>query len=307
MKETTVKMTSAQALQKANELLGFRYKTWKSFSRHPNLSVSIIEQFKDYWHWETLAEHQCLPEYMLLQHEDKINWRVVSRTQVLSEDTIRRHKNDVDWYYISQKQKLSEPFIHEFAAWVDWRNICQWQKLSEEFIAVHWLRVRFFEVSLYQKFSESFITKWKDRLYMPYIASHQMISKEFAKKYLDEQCYKLYLNSWTHKSTEFKKAQVKALDMYECHKDYFIAYKKIRYDRYSLMNFQYQYLPGHTYETWCDCSSIDCSFGFSVWTNRLLMVYYPEGILIKCKVYYKDVGRVLPDGRIRCSKMEVLD
>lgn len=40
---------------------------------------------------------------------------------------------------------------------------------------------------------------------------------------------------------------IEKTDLYECHEDYFYAYKNIRSDRYSHFNFQYQYLPGETY------------------------------------------------------------
>ena len=99
--------------------------------------------------------------------------------------------------------------------------------------------------------------------------------------------------------------------VYECHEDYFIAYKGIRADRYSKYNFLYQYLKGHTYETWCDCSAEDCSFGFSAWTKEEASAYCNE-LVVRVKVRYEDVGRVVHDvvlggGKIRCFKMEILD
>ena len=95
--------------------------------------------------------------------------------------------------------------------------------------------------------------------------------------------------------------------LYECHNDYFIAYKGIRVDRYSKFNFQYQYLKGHTYETWCDCSDDKFSFGFSAWTEKGARAYCDE-LIVRVKIRYEDVGRVVHDGgKIRCFKMEILD
>ena len=95
--------------------------------------------------------------------------------------------------------------------------------------------------------------------------------------------------------------------LYECHDDYFIAYKGIRRDRYSNFNFQYQYLKGETYETWCDCSADESSFGFSAWTEKGARLYCNE-LVVRVKVRYEDVGRVVHNGgKIRCFKMEVLD
>ena len=113
--------------------------------------------------------------------------------------------------------------------------------------------------------------------------------------------------SWHYKSVEEKKKAVVDTGLYECHEDYFIAYKGIRSDRYSKYNFQYQYLKGEIYETWCDCSAEENSFGFSAWTESEAKRYCNE-LVVRVKVRYEDVGRVVHDGgKIRCFKVEVLD
>ena len=117
----------------------------------------------------------------------------------------------------------------------------------------------------------------------------------------------LIADSWHYKSVEEKKKAVMDTGLYECHEDYFIAYKGIRSDRYSDYNFQYQYLKGETYETWCDCSDEECSFGFSAWTKERAGEYCDE-LVVRVKVRYEDVGRVVHDGgKIRCFKLEILD
>ena len=95
--------------------------------------------------------------------------------------------------------------------------------------------------------------------------------------------------------------------LYECHEDYLIAYKGIRSDRCSVFTLQYQYLKGKTYETWCDCSADESSFGFSAWTENMARAYCNE-LVVRVKVRYEDVGRVVHNGgKIRCFKMEILD
>ena len=117
----------------------------------------------------------------------------------------------------------------------------------------------------------------------------------------------LIADSWHYKSVEEKKKAVIDTGLYECHDDYFIAYKGIRRDRYSKFSFQYQYLKGHTYETWCDCSADEDSFGFSAWTKTGARDYCKE-LVVRVKVRYEDVGRVVHNGgKIRCFKMEILD
>ena len=114
-------------------------------------------------------------------------------------------------------------------------------------------------------------------------------------------------DSWHYKSTEFKKEQVINTGLYDCHDDYFIAYKGIRSDNYSKYNFQYQYFVGETYESFADYSSDENSFGLSAWTYDKAKKYCNEKI-IKVKIYYKDVARVVYNGgKIRCCKFEVLE
>ena len=117
-------------------------------------------------------------------------------------------------------------------------------------------------------------------------------------------------NLWQYQTEEFKKQKLIETNKYECYDDYFIAYKAIRSDRYSLFNFQYQYLTGEAYESTCDCTNIENSFGLNVGTYDFVKEYLREkkGIVIKCKVYYKDIGRIVHDGdKVRCSKITVLE
>ncbi len=113
--------------------------------------------------------------------------------------------------------------------------------------------------------------------------------------------------SWHYKSTEFKKQAVINTGLYDCYDDYFIAYKGIRSDRYSKFNFQYQYLPNQTYETFADYSDNEDSFGFSAWNYENAKSYCDE-LVVKVKIYYKDVARVVHNGnKIRACKITILD
>ena len=116
-------------------------------------------------------------------------------------------------------------------------------------------------------------------------------------------------DNWIYKTTEEKKQAVIDTCLYECHEDYFIAYKAIRPDRYSLYNFQYKYEKGGIYESWCDCSHNKDSFGLSVGTKEYAKNYGGNHcIIVRCKVRYEDVGRIVHDGdKVRCFKIEILD
>jgi hypothetical protein len=65
-------------------------------------------------------------------------------------------------------------------------------------------------------------------------------------------------------------------------------------------------MTGETYESFCDCSKNENSFGLSVWTESEAKSYCC-GLVIKVKVNYEDVGRVVHNGgKIRCKKFTVL-
>ena len=237
----------------------------------------------------------------------EINWTYISIYEKLSEEFIDRFNDKVDWIYISTRQKLSEEFIEKYKDRVNWYDISMYQKLSEEFIEKFENKVYWNNISMYQKLSEEFIEKYKDRLNWHRISEYQKLSDEFIKK------HGLMFNKddfWQYKDTEFKKQELIKTNLYECDDDYFIAYKAIRSDRYSLYNFQYQYLPNESYESTCDCTNDDNSFGLNVGTYDFAKDYldYNEGLIVKCKVNYEDIGRVVHDGKkVRCFKITVLE
>ena len=272
------------ALKRANEILGTNYRSWLLLSTHEGLTEEFIREFADMFDWE-----------------------YISKCQHLSEDFIWEFKDYVDWDYISSYQHLSEAFIREFADRVNWTYISMYQHLSEDFIREFKDNVKWGWISHYQHLSEDFIREFKNRVWWFWISECQCLSEEFIREFKDWLSMDGIADSWHHKSTEEKKRAVMDTGLYECHEDYFIAYKGIRADRYSKFNFLYQYLKGHTYKTWCDCSAEENSYGFSAWTEDEAREYCDE-LIVRVKVRYEDVGRVVHNGgKIRCFKMEILD
>ena len=272
-----------------NKELGTSYNlnhsiNWKSISYDYHLSESFIEKFKDKLDWFYISVYQKLSEPFIEKYHDKVDWFNISSCQLLSDSFIEKYQNLLDWHDISVYQKLSEPFIEKFQDKVVWYNI-----------------------STYQKLSEPFIEKFKHKVFWDKVSMHQTLSDEFIEK------HQLSVNKndlWQYKPEEFKKQKLIETKKYECYDDYFIAYKAIRSDRYSLFNFQYQYLTGETYESTCDCTAEENSFGLNVGTYSFAKNYLREkkGIVIKCKVYYKNIGRIVHDGdKVRCSKITVLE
>ena len=280
---------------------------WYLISTSSGLSEIFIANHKDWVNWFDISIYQKLSEDFITKYKDLVNWSCISAHQKLSENFIAEHKNLVEWCYISKYQKLSESFISEHKDLVEWSYISNYQKLSEGFIAEYKDYVDWFKISIYQKLSEDFITKYKDLVNWTCISAYQKLSESFIieyKKYLN-----MYLvnDNWLNKSTEFKKRAVVNTGKYKCYEDYFIAYKGIRSDRYSKYNFQYQYMPGETYECFSDGSDDETSFGLSVWTKKEATNYCNE-LVVKCKIYYEDVTRVIhSDCKIRCSKITILN
>ena len=271
-------------LKRANAILGTDYQNWRALSRYNGLTEEFIREFADKVHWDCISIYQHLSEEFIREFKDWLDWDWISIRQHLSEDFIREFKDKVGWSWISMFQHLSEAFIREFKDDVYWSYI-----------------------SIYQRLSEDFIRKFKDKVNWVNISAYQHLSKEFIEEFKDKLDMELIDNSWHYKSTEEKKKAVESTGLYECHEDYFIAYKGIRRDRYSNYNFQYQYIKGETYETWCDCSADEDSFGFSAWTKTGARDYCKE-LVVRVKVRYEDVGRVVHNGgKIRCFKIEILD
>ena len=185
-------------------------------------------------------------------------------------------------------------------------NTCNWVTLScaplpEDFIREFQDRVDWRYISEYQKLSEDFIREFKDRVYWRYISKYQVCSKKFLKEFGYE------LNNNSDKPVSYWKKKVEKTGLYECHKDYFIAYKGIRSDRYSCYNFQYQYMPGETYECFSDYSDDENSFGLSAWTKEKATDCCDE-LVVRVKISYEDVTAVVHNGgKIRCKKLTVLD
>lgn len=272
------------ALKRANEILGTDYCNWDFLSEHSGLTEDFIREFKDKLDWGCISIFQHLSENFIREFADKMDWDLISKYQHLSEDFIREFKDEVGWHCVSKYHRLSEDFIREFADRLNWDTI-----------------------SIHQRLSEDFIREFSDKVKWDWIAKFQRLSKEFIEEFKDNIYMKFIADSWHYKSTEEKKKAIIDTGIYECHDDYFIAYKGIRADRYSWFNFQYQYLKGNTYETWCDCSHNEDSFGFSAWTEEDARMYCNK-LVVRVKIRYEDVGRVVyGGGKIRCFKMEVLD
>ena len=292
-----------------NKELGTNYNSlddvnWHNISKCQKLSENFIREFQNKVYWYYIVKYQKLSENFIREFQNEVNWYYIVKCQKLSENFIREFQDKMDWIEISSKQILSENFIREFQDKVHWGQISIYQKLSENFIREFQDKVYWIIISINQKLSEEFIKEFQNKIYWCYIIRFQKLSDDFIKEFdlkIDE-------DNWLYKSTEFKKKQIIDCGLYECHEDYFIAYKAIRNDRYSHFNFQYQYLLNETYECHCDCTNNKDSFGLSVWTEKRAKSYDNTGLIVKVKVKYENVGRLVHNSnKVRCFKIEVLE
>ena len=305
--EKIIVKKAIEELAEVYKITGEKYEncdTWYDLSCLP-LPESFIEKYFTMVNWYRISSYQKLSENFIDKHANDVKWNWISEYQRLSESFIEKYADKVNWIDISYCQKLSESFIEKYADKVDWIAICAYQKLSEGFIEKYAGEVDWHYVSIYQKLSENFIRKYKNKLNLRVIARHQVISLELAKELGVANAFLQHNNCL--KPVSYWKKAIKNTGLYECHRDYFYAYKGIRSDRYSCKNFQYRYLPGETYECFSDYSDAQNSFGLSAWTKKDAERYCDE-LVIKVKIYYKDVTAVVHDGgKIRCKKMTVLD
>ena len=295
-----------------NKELGTDYTSnmdidWKYISCNLALSEDFIEKYINNFYSNDIVIHQILSEDFIEKHKEKFDSWTVTVYQKLSEKFIIKYSNKLSWNNVSKYQKLSEDFIESFQDKVNWSNISAYQKLSESFIEKFQNKIDWDNISTYQKLSEEFIKKHKTQVNWFYISKYQKISDETIKEH---DLYTVKGLLWQYKPTKLKRLKLIDTGLYEWYSDYFIAYKAIRSDRYSFFNFQYQYLPGGTYESNCDCTGEEDSFGLNVGTYKFAKNYLGgnQGIIVKCKVYYKDIGRIVHDGeKIRCFKITILE
>lgn len=252
------------------------------------LTKDILFQIRNNYYnsWTKIVADFILTEDFIREFQNKVNWWDISRFQYMSEDFISNYRNYIDWNNICTYQKLSESFIRKFYDKVNWNYICKYQKLSEDFIREFQDKVDWYKIVIYQKLNKEFIYEFKDKF--------DLINYDYITLYWSKEDKIKYLKQFP---------QYKIID-----NSYIIAHKGIRYDRYSKFNFQYQYLPGNTYECHADHNLDEQnSFGLSAWTEEKAK-YYCDELVIEVKIYIEDIAAIVhKGGKIRCSKFEVLN
>lgn len=323
---------------------------WVIISNRSGLTEEFIERYCDRLNWSSICDKQVLSESFIEKHIEMIDWKRLFSSQILSEEFIERYCDRIGvcgvynvkkyaYDMICRRQVLSESFIEKHIDVMNMDTVIRYQNLSEEFIEKHFYEFPRCYIIWFQDLSEEFIEKhiydfeldevlkskclsedfierhigdedfsWID------VAKHQKLSDNFIKKHSDELSNVLYYlhDNWNYKSVSDKKQAIVDTGLYECYDDYFIAYKAIRINRYSLFTLKYKYETGCVYDSLCDCSDNENSYGLNVGSEYFAINYGDSSSfcynVVRCKVRYEDVGRVVHGGqKIRCFMIEVLD
>ena len=264
----------------------------KQKKNHKKIDLTLVD-------WNYISMCQKLSEEFIEKHSAKVNWNLICWYQKLSEEFIEKHSENVDWYRISRYQKLSEEFIEKH--YISWN-----QKLSESFIEKHSKKVNWHYISASQKLSEEFIEKHSAKVYWHYISKYQKLTEEFIEKYKDR--LSISSDSWMYKSGDEKLKVIQDSGKYKIEGDYIYAYKGIRSNRYSKVNFQYQYFVGDTYTCHADHNPTnENSFGLSAWTLEGAREYCKE-LIVLVKIHKNDLAALVHNSnKIRCSKFTVVE
>lgn len=305
-----------------------------------NRTFNMNAQSMEDINWEYVSMSKKLTEEIIRKYYPNITiqYLPMSVIEKVSKQFFEDFKKDINWYKVSENIVMSEKFIEKYEDVVHWYNVAIYQNMSEKFIEKYYdilpkfVTICFNELSLdfikahnllndedvytFHKIPEEFIVENFNKLEnntLKAIFKYQKISDELKKRITEERNIPApSFKNWLYASTEFKKKEIEKLEMYDCYDDYFIAYKAIRKNRHSIATLKYKYEKGKTYESWCDCTPTENSFGLNVGVKFFAEMYGnmtdDEFKIIKCKVKYEDVGRIVHDGeKIRCFKFEVIN
>ena len=221
--------------------------------------------------------------------------------KVIDEGFMEKFSEKVDWYCVSEYQKLSEGFIEKFSEKVAWFHVSIYQKLSEGFIEKFSKKVNWDCVSEYQKLSEGFIEKFSKKVDWDCVSKYQKLSEGFIKKHKLEMPWRFDRLPKEERYSLIKQYCDKQKLEYDESKEVLYAYKSVRDDMYSVLNFSVKYQLGEKVKVdMCDCSNSENSYGLSAWTKEKALEYYNRGKLFKAKINFSEVGYLREDGKIRC-------
>lgn len=309
---------------------------WDYITENQNYSTDFVFKFIDLLHFSYVKPELINDKVLKEALSNPYTANIVIQKVEVSEDLLIKYLPNINLDLLVCVQKLSESFILKYFKRLNKTNLARYQVLTDKVLAKCAKYISdsdfWYFVSEFQRLSEKNIHKYIDKLSLLKITKFQTLSENFIRKNIkilnsdSLEKYQYYSDAFAdelglNKSILFHakdKANINRLKRklirtgkYECHKDGFIAYKAIRYNRYSFFNFRYKYLKDNVFESNCDCTNNECSFGLNVGTYDFAKSYLGNdinGVIVKCKVKYEDVGAMVHNNeKVRCFKITVLD
>lgn len=230
------------------------------------------------------------------------DWDRISIAIPLPEEFMHKYRYFLNWDFLSFYQPMTEAFAQHHHDFINWDNFFMAHKCNEKLIRQYYHNADIKTILKYQALSEDFLETLLPDIDIPFAARYQKLSPEFRKKHNIRKPY----NNWLNETTGFKKQMVMKTGLYECYRYHFIAYKGILTNRRPVFNNIHCYEPGGFYYSNADHTHEQNSFGIHVATEAEARSYCHD-LVIKCRILYHNVARVLLSGIVRTTAIQVLN
>ena len=288
---------------------------WEDMAQYQNLTENFMKNYIDFLPINRIVTYQPMSEEMLdflFNHianlEDTNDPRktmytkLVLQHQDVSETLMSKYKDMIHWIAASTYSNMTEDFIREFKNYVSWEAICKYKELSIDFMYEMMDYLHHRNAFFYQTTNDELDAVFKERIntYDDYFQAF-WVRKNYIRD-RDASYWRDLIKSYKSYPTNYSD-------------DYFIGYKAIRQDGYSLFSFRNKYIAENIYETKSDYNNTEeVSFGFGIYNRDKAYQYGMQKDqkrfdIVAIKVMYDDVtfcseNYVFP--KIRTSKIEVL-
>ena len=225
-----------------------------------------------------VLQHQDVTERLMSKYKDMIHWTAASEYCNMSEEFIKEYKYYVNWESISKYKTLSIDFMYEMMPYLNYRNAFFYQDTDPELDLVFKEKINTYDDYFQAFWNRKYMVRNRGAAYW----------RDIIKQ------YKTYPTDYSE--------------------DYFIGYKAIRSDGYSLFSFRNKYEREHTYETKSDYALDEVSFGFGIYNRDKAYQYGMQKDkkrfdIVAIKVPYDSItfcseNYVFP--KVRTKKIEIL-
>mgnify|MGYP002860661274 CR=1 FL=1 len=287
---------------------------WEDIAQYQNLTENFMKTYLQYLPINRLVTYQPMSEDMqdfLFNYIGNLEdtndprktmiTRMVLQHQDVTERLMNKYRYMIHWPAASMYCNMSEDFIREFKKFVDWSSISKYKTLSEEFM---------YEMMDYLDYKNAFY-------YQVTTPELDEIFKNKINTYDDYfQAYWVKKNYIRNQEPEYWRNLIKTYKTYPTNysDDYFIGYKAVRSDGYSLFSFRNKYIKENTYNTKSDFDNVEVSFGFGIYNRDKAYQYGMQKDnkrfeIIAVKVPYDAVtfcseNYIFP--KVRTSEIEIL-